>query len=129
MTCDLQKKAYLTSWPDVSYFRKTLYFLVSRRNIDLKTSKHEFIDRSHKNKGGFEGKKLSRTDFTAFQQNMCQTIAYSANCSLLFSYLDFRVCSACYPPESFKIICFTCIWFKFVDTKKLQCFYGVKIGS
>ena len=35
---------------------------------------------------------------------------------LLFSYLDFRVCFACYPPESFKIICLTCIWLTFVDT-------------
>ena len=34
---------------------------------------------------------------------------------LLFSYLDFRVYFACYPPESFKIIWFTCIWLKFVD--------------
>ena len=32
------------------------------------------------------------------------------------SYLDFRVYFACYPPESFKLICFTCIWSKFVDT-------------
>ena len=45
---------------------------------------------------------------------MCQTMA--GNCNLLFSYLDFRVCSACYPLESFKIICLTCIWLKFVDT-------------
>ena len=36
--------------------------------------------------------------------------------SKLFSYLDFPVCFACYPPKSFKIICLTCIWFKFVDT-------------
>ena len=28
----------------------------------------------------------------------------------------FRVYFACYPPESFKLICFTCIWSKFVDT-------------
>ena len=39
-----------------------------------------------------------------------------AKLHLLFSYLDFRVCLACYPPESFRIICLTCIWFKFVDT-------------
>ena len=36
--------------------------------------------------------------------------------SKLFSYLDFPVCFACYPPKSFKIICLTCIWLKFVDT-------------
>ena len=35
-------------------FRRTLYFLVSRRNIELKTSKHEFIDRSHQNKQVFD---------------------------------------------------------------------------
>ena len=34
---------------------------------------------------------------------------------LLFSYLYFRVCFACYPPKSFKTICLTCIWLKFVD--------------
>ena len=34
----------------------------------------------------------------------------------LLSYLDFRVCFACFPPESFKIIFLTCIWLKFVDT-------------
>ena len=34
----------------------------------------------------------------------------------LFSYIDSRVCFACYPPESFNIICLTCIWLKFVDT-------------
>ena len=36
--------------------------------------------------------------------------------SKLFSYLDFPVCFPCYPPKSFKIICLTCIWLKFVDT-------------
>ena len=36
--------------------------------------------------------------------------------SFVFSYLDFRVYFASYPPESFKIICLTCIWLKFVDT-------------
>ena len=51
---------------------------------------------------------------------MCETMAYSANLKqgfLLFSYLDFRVYFAFYPPESFKIICLTCIWSKFVDTR------------
>ena len=62
--------------PD-KYFRKTFYFLVSRRNIELKTSKNEFTDRSHQNKQGFEDKKLSGTDFAAFQQNVCQTMAYT----------------------------------------------------
>ena len=40
---------------------------------------HEFTDKSHQNKQGFGGKKLSGTDFTALQQNVCQTIAYLAN--------------------------------------------------
>ena len=35
---------------------------------------------------------------------------------LLFSYLDFRVYLACYPPESVKIICLTRVWSKCVDT-------------
>ena len=58
------------------YIRKTLYFLVSRQNIELQTSKHEFTDISHQNEQGFEDKKLSGTDFTVFQQNVCQSIAY-----------------------------------------------------
>ena len=58
------------------YIRKTLYFLVSRQNIELQTSKHEFTDISHQNKQGFEDKKLSGTDFTVFQLNVCQSIAY-----------------------------------------------------
>ena len=101
------------------YVRKTLYFLFSRRKIELETSKHEFTDISHQNKQGFEDKKLSGTDFTEFQQNVCHSMAYSANLnqrSLLFSYLYFRVYFACYSPESFKTICLTCIWLKFVDT-------------
>ena len=32
------------------------------------------------------------------------------------SYLDFCIYFACHPPESFKLIFFTCIWSKFVDT-------------
>ena len=83
-------------------FESTLYFLVSRWNIGLKTSKHEFTDISHQNKQGFEGKKLRGTNF---KQGF-----------LLLSYLYFRVYFACYPPESSKIICLTCIWSKFVDT-------------
>ena len=83
-------------------FESRLYFLVSRWNIGLKTSKHEFTDISHQNKQGFEGKKIRGTNF-------------KQGC-LLFSYLYFRVYFACYPPESSKIICLTCIWSKFVDT-------------
>ena len=69
---------------DLFSFERTLYFLVSRRNIELKTSKHKFTDRSHQNKRGFKGKKLSGTDFTAFQQNVYQTMAHSPNCIYCF---------------------------------------------
>ena len=105
-----------------AYLQKTLYFLVFHRNIGLKTSKHEFNNRSHQNKQGFEGTKLSRKEFVAFEeyQRVCaDDIASSAPARrrfLLFSYLDFRVYCASYPPESIKIIFFTCIWSKFVDT-------------
>ena len=60
-------------------FRTTLHFLFSRRNIELKTSKHKFTDRSHQNKRDFEGKKLSGTDFTSFQ-----TMAHLPNCIYCF---------------------------------------------
>ena len=97
------------------YLQKTLYFLVFHRNIGLKTSIYEFSDRIHQNKQGFEGKKLSGKEFVAFEeyQRVC---VQPARRFLLFSYLDFRVYLACYPPESFKIVCLTCIWSKCVDT-------------
>ena len=43
-------------------------------NIELETSEHEFTDISHQNKQGFEDKKLSGTDFTAFQNRMCARV-------------------------------------------------------
>ena len=91
------------------------YFLVSRRNIELKASKHELTDKSHQNK---PGEKLSGMDFTVFQQNVCQTMAYLVSLKqrfLLFSP-RFRVYFACYSPESFKIIFLTCVWSKLVHT-------------
>ena len=36
--------------------------------------KHEFTDISDQNKQGFEGKKLSGTELTAFEENLCQTL-------------------------------------------------------
>ena len=55
------------------------------------------------------------------KEHVWQTdIADSTNCTqtfLLFSYLDFRVNFACYSPASFKIICLTRIWSKFVDLR------------
>ena len=55
-----------TSWFAVN-LQKTLYFLAFRRNIGLKTGKHEFADRIHQNKQGLEGKKLSGKEFHAFK--------------------------------------------------------------
>ena len=40
----------------------------------------------------------------------------SAQRFFLFSYLDFHFYFVCCPPESFKTICLTCIWSKFIDT-------------
>ena len=108
-----------TSWFAV-YLQKTLYFLVFYRNIGLKTGKHEFTDRIHQNKQGLEGKKLSGKEFLAFKdyQRVCvEDMAGSANCTQRFSVLFSSSTFASYPPESFKIICFTCIWSKFVYTR------------
>ena len=98
------------------YLQKTLYFLVFHRNIGLKTSKHEFNDRTHQNKQGFQGKKLSGKEFLAFEeyQRVCvEDMAGLASCtqrfSMLFSYLDF-----CFLYSRILTVCFTCIWSKFV---------------
>ena len=101
-----------TSWFAVN-LQKTLYFLVFHRNIGLKTGKHEFTDRIHQNKQGLEGKKLSGKEFHAFKdyQRVCvEDMAGSANCTQRFSVLFSSSTFASYPPESFKIICFICIW-------------------
>ena len=101
-----------TSWFAVN-LQKTLYFLVFHRNIGLKTGKHEFTDRIHQNKQGLEGKKLSGKEFHAFKdyQRVCvEDTAGSANCTQRFSVLFSSSTFASYPPESFKTICFICIW-------------------
>ena len=101
-----------TSWFAVN-LQKTLYFLVFYRNIGLKTGKHEFTDRIHQNKQGLEGKKLSGKEFLAFKdyQRVCvEDMAGSANCTQRFSVLFSSSTFASYPPASFKIICFICIW-------------------
>ena len=91
------------------------------RVIELKTSKHAFADIIHQNKQGFDGKKLSEGQAGRNSlrfNNMCcrvRRIGYRRS-ARKDSYVHFRVCFACYPPESFKIICLTCIWLKFVDT-------------
>ena len=86
--------------------RETLYFLVSRRNIELKTSKHKFTDIIHQNKKGFKGKKLSGTEFSAFHGK------------IITSFLPrfSRFCLLVILQNPSKIICLTCIWLKFVDT-------------
>ena len=82
--------------------QKTLYFLVFHQNVELKTSKHEVNDRSHQNKEGFEGKKLSRKEFVAFEEypRVCvDDIASSAKIltvflprfSCLFCFLSSRI--------------------------------------
>ena len=82
--------------------QKTLYFLVFHRNIGLTTSKHEVNDRSHQNKQGFDGTKLSRKEFVAFEeyQRVCvDDIASSAKTltvflprfSRLFCFLSSRI--------------------------------------
>ena len=38
------------------------------------TFKRRFTDISDQNKQGFEGKKLSGTELTAFEENLCQTL-------------------------------------------------------
>ena len=50
--------------------KDAIFFLFSRRNIELKTSKHKCTDRSHQNKRDIEGGKLSGSNFTSFQQNV-----------------------------------------------------------
>ena len=86
--------------------RETLYFLVSRQNIELKTSKHKFTDIIHQNKKGFKGKKLSGTEFNAFHGK------------IITSFLPrfSRFCLLVILQNPSKIICLTCIWLKFVDT-------------
>ena len=63
--------------------------------------------------------KAKREGFIAFKQHVLHThgrVGYRHARFKLFSYLDFPICFACYPPKSFKIIYLTCIWLKFVDT-------------
>ena len=93
------------------------------RIIELKTSKHEFADTINQNKQGFEGKKLSEGQAGRNSlrfSNMCRRLRRIGDRHArfkLFSYLDFRVCFACYPPESFKII-----WLVFGWNSSMQAF-------
>ena len=60
----------VTSWSSV-YFRKTLYFLICQRNIEVEKIELSWVDRSHQNKQGFEGKMLSGKELAAFEEFMC----------------------------------------------------------
>ena len=88
----------------------------------VKNSKHEFTNIIHQDKQGFDGKKRTegQTGRNSLHfNNMCSRlgeVGYRHASFKLFSCLDFPVCFPCYPPKSFKIICLTCIWLKFVDT-------------
>ena len=64
--------------------KDALFFLGFHRNVELKMSKHEFADRIHQNKQGFECKKLSEGQAVRNSlrfNNMCCTYA---NVTLLF---------------------------------------------
>lgn len=94
-------------------------FLSFSSKYRVKTSKHILADRRHQNKQCFEGKRLSEKEFIAFAELVWQTqparrIARKDFFCFLTSIFAFFV--FCYPPESFKTICFTCIWSKFIDT-------------
>ena len=86
-------------------FERRFIFLVSRRNIELKTSKHKFTDIIYHNKKRFKGKKLSGTEFSAFRGKIITSFL------LQFS----RFCLLVILQNPSKIICLTCIWLKFVD--------------
>ena len=110
----------VTSWSAV-YFRNRLYFLVYWPNIELKTSKSINLLIEVIEKARFWRKKANSLRIHWAWIMCVADIADcdSVNCTkrfLLFSYLDLRVCFARYPPESFKIICLTCIWSKLVNT-------------
>ena len=98
---------------------QTLCFFRFPSKYRVKTIYNDFADIIHQNKQGFDGKKANRRpngkEFIAFQQHVLASVIGKQD-SKLFSYLDLPVCFACYPPKSFKIICLTCIWLKFVDT-------------
>ena len=89
----------------------------------VKNSKHEFTNIIHQDKQGFDGKKANRRpkgkEFIAFQQHVVQTTGKSA-IDTQDSLISFSRLFACFilqnPSKSFKIICLTFIWLKFVDT-------------
>ena len=84
----------------------------------MKTSIYEFTGRIHQNKQGFEGKKLSGKEFVPFEEYQRVCVVDLAGSAILTVFLP-GFYLACYPPESFKIICLTCIWSKCVDTSFL----------
>ena len=88
----------------------------------VKTSNHDFADIIQQNKQGFDGKKRTegQTGRTSLHFNnmwsRLRRIGYRHTRFKLFFLPRFPVCFACYAAESFKIICLTCIWLKFVNT-------------
>ena len=58
--------------------KDALFFSFSAK-YRVKPSKHEFTDRSHQNKQGFEDKKFSGTEFAAFEEYFVPDFADSGN--------------------------------------------------
>ena len=65
-----------------------------------------------------EAKGQAGKEFIAFEQHVLDSSRVGSSARKIQSRFlpRFPVCFACYTAESFKIICLTCIWFKFVDT-------------
>ena len=88
----------------------------------VKNSKHEFTNIIHQDKQGFDGKKRTegQTERNSLHfNNTCSTLrrnGYRHTRFKLFFLPRFPFVCLFYPPKSFKIICLTCIWLKFVDT-------------
>ena len=87
-------RAFNTSWFAVYHqIKRRSIFLIFHRNIGLTTSKHEFTDKRHQNKQGFEGKKLSGKEFVAFEeyQRVCvEDIADELHAKILYTVFSPR---------------------------------------
>ena len=100
-----------------------LYFFSLSVKYRVKNSKYEFTNIIHQNKQGFDGRK--RTEGQTGRNslpfnNTCsrlQRIGYRHTRFKLFFLPRFPVCFPCYAPESFKIICLTCIWLYLYSSK------------
>ena len=97
--------------------RLTLVFQGFHRNIELKTSKHEFAGirmdlKAKKLREGQAGRNSFRLNNMWSDSDESAIGTQDSN----FSYLDFPVCFPCYPPQVKQIILKDSIWLKFVDT-------------